>query len=111
MDLLGTIEPTAETPTGKNAWIALIGVHAALAPLPSREGINPFTKEPMSYKAAPDSAQVISRGTEVGLIAWAEDNTQVLVAWAKAGAESQVASVAADVAARLRWQFVPSRAA
>jgi hypothetical protein len=108
MDLLGTIEPTAATSAGRNEWLTLVGTHPSLAPVPPRQGINPFTKEPMQYKAAPDTARVLVEGSEVGYFAWAEDDSQVLAVWSDAGAEKQVSAVASDVAARLGWQFVPS---
>jgi hypothetical protein len=110
MDLLGTIEPTVGTSAGRSEWLNLVGAHPSLAPFTPRQGINPFTKEPMQYKAAADTARVLVEGSQVGCIGWAEDNSQVLVAWSDTGAEAQVSAVAADVAARLGWQFVPSGA-
>ena len=110
MELLGTIEPTPGTSSGRNEWISLIGTHPALAPVPPRQGINPFTRGQVEFNPPPDSAQVMVKGSEVGRITWAEDESQLLVAWARAGSEPQVANVAADVAARLGWKYLPSSA-
>jgi hypothetical protein len=110
MDLLGTIEPTAGTSAGGSEWLTLIGVHPSLARIPPRQGVDPFTREPMQYRAAPDAAHVLVEGSKVGCIGWAEDDSQVLVAWSDVGAEAQVSAIVADVAARLGWQFVPSGA-
>ena len=110
MDLLGTIEPTAGASAGRNEWLTLVGTHPSLAPVPPRQGINPFTKESMQYKAAPDTARVLVEGSQVGCFSWAEDNPQVLAVWSDTGAKAQVSAVAVDVAALLGWQFVPSGA-
>jgi hypothetical protein len=48
--------------------------------------------------------------SEVGLIHWAEDDSRHLVVWSAAGAEEKVIDVATDVAARLGWHFVRSKA-
>jgi hypothetical protein len=111
MDLLGTIEPTSDSSAGNSEWIALIGTHPSLAPIPPHQGINPFTKGQMQYKARPDSAQILVNGSKVGFITWAEDDSQLLVAWTNAGAEAQVANIAAEIAACLGWKFLPSSAA
>jgi len=84
MELLGTIEPTPGTSSGRNEWISLIGTHPALAPVPPRQGINPFTRGQVEFNPPPDSAQVMVKGSEVGRITWAEDESQLLVAWARA---------------------------
>ena len=110
MDLLGTIEPIAGTTFGRSEWISLIGAHPALAPVQPLLGINPFTKRPHLYKAPRDFARVLVEGSQVGSIAWAEDGSEVLVVWSAPAAGADVANVAADVASRLGWRFLPERA-
>ena len=111
MDLLGTIEPPAAATSGRAEWITLIGAHPALAPVQPVQGINPFTKEPYLYKPRPDSARVLLEGSQVGSISWAEDGSQLLVVWSNVGVQARVAKVAADVASRLGWSFLPASAA
>src|SRR5262245_10762396 len=101
MDLLGTIAPALAATSGRDDWISLIGVHPSLAPVPARQGINPFTKGPYLFKAPRDSARVMVADAEVGSIVWAEDESQMLVVWSTATERAQVASVAIDVASRL----------
>jgi hypothetical protein len=108
MDLLGTIEPSAGATSGQNERITLIGTHPSLAPVPPRQGINPFTKGPCLYKARPDTARVLIEGREVGSIEWAQDESQLLVVWSDAATNAQVAKVAADVASQLGWRYVPA---
>ena len=106
MELLGTIEPGDDLTTNEPEWILLIGAHRQLSRVPDREGINPFTKEPMHYKARPDTARVLVGATEVGSIEWAQDGSRRLAVWSNVGSEEKVRSVARDVASRLGWQFI-----
>jgi hypothetical protein len=43
-------------------WIQLIARHPNLVACPSREGINPFTKGPLTYRAHPGDAHVVVKG-------------------------------------------------
>ena len=106
MKLLGAIEPGIVGTAGKPQWIWLIESHPQLSHVPDKQGVNPFTRRPMLYKAAPDCARVLAGGIEVGMIHWAEDASQSLIVWAVMGAEAQVATVADDVASRLGWRYV-----
>ena len=105
-DLLGTIEPSPDSDAGKNEWIALIGVHSALALYEPKQGINPFTKAPILFKPHPDTARVIVDGSQVGSIHWAMDDSRRLVVWAETAAKSRVIAIANDVASRLGWCFL-----
>ena len=111
MDTLGTIEPTVGVTSGRSEWIALIDTHPSLAPVPPRQGINPFTKGPYLYKAPRDSARILLKGLEVGSITWAEDESQRLLVWSRGGAQTFVAEIAGEVASTLGWRFVPESAA
>jgi hypothetical protein len=73
---------------------------------PDKQGINPFTRRHMLYKAAPDCARVLAEGIEIGTIHWAEDGSQRLAVWAAMGADVEVATVAEEVASRLGWRYV-----
>jgi hypothetical protein len=105
-DLVGTIEPDAGSLAGKNEWIALIGIHSALALHEPKQGVNPFTRTPMSFKPHPDAARVVIDGTQVGSIHWAMDDSRRLVVWAEPAAKSRVVDIANDVASKLGWRFV-----
>lgn len=105
-DLLGTIEPGLDSAAGKDEWIALIGVHSALALYEPKQGINPFTKAPMLFKPHPDTARVVVEGTQVGSIHWAMDDSRRLVVWAEPAAKAGVVAIANEVASRLGWCFV-----
>jgi hypothetical protein len=105
-DLVGTIEPAPDAVTGKSEWIALVGVHPALALREPTPGINPFTKAPMTFKPHPDHARVLVEGSQVGSIHWAMDNSTRLMVWSEAAAKSRVIEIATDAAWRLGWRFM-----
>jgi len=105
-DFVGTIEPAPGAVTGKGEWIALIGAHSALALREPTQGINPFTKAPMTFKPHPDHAGVFVENVQVGSIHWAMDDSTRLVVWSEAAAKSRVIEIATDVACRLGWRFV-----
>src|SRR5882724_7668303 len=111
MKLLGAIEQGIDGTVGRSEWIQLIDSHPELSHVPDKQGINPFTKRPMLYKAAPDCARVLAGGIEVGMIYWSEDGSHCLTVWAVMGAEAQVATVAEEVASRLGWRYVREDAA
>jgi hypothetical protein len=110
MRLLGTIEPGADLATGKPEWIRLIDAHPQLSPVPAREGINPFTRKPLLFKARPDTARVLVETRQIGSIYWAMDDSRRLIVSADIGSEQQVRNVAEDVASRLGWRFVADNA-
>jgi hypothetical protein len=106
MEFLGAIEPGIDGTAGKPEWVELIESHPQLSHAPDKQGINPFTRRPMLFKAAPDCARVLAGEIEVGMIHWAMDDSQRLAVWAEMGAEAQVATVAEEVASRLGWRYV-----
>jgi hypothetical protein len=108
MELLGTIEPNNGATVSKSEWIALIAVHPSLAQSAPRQGINPFTKEPVMYKPAPDSARVMADGAAVGAMHWAMDDSRRLVVWSLPTTREHVMGIARDVASDLGWRFLPN---
>jgi hypothetical protein len=106
MELSGTIEPNHGASANQLEWIVLIGAHSSLAPGVPKPGVNPFSKQPILYKAAPDYARVLLDGRKVGAIHWAMDGSDRLVVWSLAAARTHVTEVAQDVASRLGWRFV-----
>jgi hypothetical protein len=110
VDLLGKIEPDAGVGSGKAEWHHVIDAHPQLSRGQAKEGINPFDGKPHLYTANPYAAAVMIDGRDVGAIDWAIDNSRLLVVWSAAGAEEKVIGVAMDVAARLGWHFVRSKA-
>jgi hypothetical protein len=106
MEFLGAIEPGIDGTVGMPEWIKLIDSHPQLSHVPDKEGINPFTRRPMLYKAAPGCARVSAGEIEIGMIDWAMDDSQRLAVWAAMGAQEQVATVAEEVASQLGWRYV-----
>lgn len=82
-------------------WIALIGQHPNLSVMPPRQGINPFTREPMLFQAK-DVALVTEAGKQLGAMDWAPDDSQQLCIWIDDGAAGDALdAIGADVATRL----------
>jgi hypothetical protein len=110
MDILGSIETTDSDTAFREAWIALIGAHSSLTPIPPREGINPFTRKPLRFVPHRETARVVEGETPIGHIHWAEDGTNRLVVWSETSAATRVTAVANEIAARLGIRFIPSSA-
>ena len=100
--LRGSIVAKANQPGFDQArWIALIGQHPGLSVLPPRQGINPFTREPMLFQAK-DVALVTASGKQLGAMDWAPDDSQQISVWIDEGAAADALdAIAADVAGRL----------
>jgi hypothetical protein len=111
MELVGTLEPPNDLASCREGWTRLIGAHPRLSPPPPRQGVNPFSRMPHTYTAAPDTARVLLGSQEIGLIHWAMDNSRHLVVQSHADSKAEVISVAQDVASRLGWRFVTHDAA
>jgi len=54
-------------------WTDLIAKHPSLVRFADREGVNPFTKAPMIFRAHPGNAHVVVDGATVGAMTWVED--------------------------------------
>src|SRR5262245_25892288 len=87
-------------------WRALIDSHGALEHVPTRKGINPFTREPFEYKAPVSSALIQIGGVRMGSIFWAMGGSPYLEVQAEAGSAETVAALAREIAAALGAQFV-----
>jgi hypothetical protein len=82
-------------------WIGLIGQHSNLSVMPPRQGLNPFTREPMLFQAK-DIALVTASGRQLGAMDWAPDDSQQVCVWIDDGAAADMLdAVAVDVAKRL----------
>jgi hypothetical protein len=78
-DLIGEIVRSPDPPgINRQRWIDLIREHPNLVPPEPREGINPFTKQPMVIRPRSDVARVVVDGMEVGSISWAEDESNLI---------------------------------
>jgi hypothetical protein len=106
MEFIGTIEPDAGAALHHNGWIALICAHPSLAPVQTRQGINPFTKEPYVYQPPTDYAHILLDGKEVGAIHWTMDDSRRLVVWSMPGVKTRVIVIAQDVASKLGCRFL-----
>jgi hypothetical protein len=106
MELIGHIEPGPGGRLEKSSWVALIERHPQLARVPSREGINPFTKKPVKFEAPPTSARVLSSDIEIGNITWAEDGSDLLNVWTASEPQTQLAELARQIAESLKCRFV-----
>jgi hypothetical protein len=107
MDFLGSIKTQADPPgIDLERWRAVIASHRNLAAVEPVVGVNPFTKEPLTYRPHPGSARVVVGGKEVGSMSWALDGAHEIDVWGEASA---VDDIARDVAGELgasheRWQ-------
>jgi hypothetical protein len=106
MEFIGRIEPEPGGRLTKSEWVALIERHPQLARIAPREGINPFTQKPVMIEAPPTSARVLSSGTEIGSISWAEDDSELLNVWALSDRLPQLIEFAQEIAGLLRCRFV-----
>ena len=102
MKIRGSIVAKAGQPEFDLArWIELIGQHSNLSVMPPRQGLNPFTREPMLFQAK-DIALVTAFGKQLGAMDWAPDDSQQVCVWIEDGAAADsLDTIAADVAARL----------
>jgi hypothetical protein len=100
MDFLGSITAAPGIDLGR--WLQLIESHPKLAAFPSREGINPFTKGPYTYRAHPGDAHVVVNGEKVGAMTWAQDGTNRIDV---EGTTGLVEPVAIEVAAELAGAY------
>ena len=99
MRILGSIASPPDPPgIDLGQWTDIIAVHPSLVRFADREGVNPFTKGPMIYRAHPGSAHVMVDGVEVGAMTWAQDGAHQI--WVEGDAEL-VEPLALDVASKL----------
>ena len=98
----GTIVGKPNQPGLEQArWIDLIGEHPNLSVLPPRQGVNPFTREPMVFQAK-DVALVNQYGKPLGAMDWAPDDSLQVSVWIDEGAAAAALdAIASDVAERL----------
>ncbi len=88
------------------AWVALISAHHCLAPVPARPGVNPFTREPMVFRAPDTEAIVCIGGAEVGFIGWAMDGSPMLIVRADDRSVERVVAMAQEIATALGGRLV-----
>jgi hypothetical protein len=50
------------TAVDMDRWAQLIARHSQLAPVLAREGVDPFTRAPFTYRAHPGDARVVVAG-------------------------------------------------
>jgi len=99
MEAIGTISMAGD-PAGidLDKWTSIIAAHPNLGSIAPVEGINPFTRAPMTFKGHPGDANVVIDGKIVGHMEWApDDSNQIRVI----GDPALVRAIAVDVAARL----------
>jgi hypothetical protein len=103
-DYLGEIIANSDTPGfSRSRWIELIQQHSNLQRGRPIEGINPFTREPLTYHPAPDSASVVVDDEDVGTMFWAPDESNTIVV---CGEATVVIPVARSIAELLNGHFV-----
>ncbi len=103
---LGHIEPIEGQIFTRDWWEGEIVKDKELCLSIAREGINPFTREPMVYEPNPSTAIVYDQSTKIGSIEWAQDGSDVLIVWAEKGHESSMRSWTEGLATRLFGVFV-----
>jgi hypothetical protein len=110
MILLGEIEAVSEAaPLDAAKWLSLIDSHESLGHVPSKMGINPFTKKPTEYKSPASTARICVEGASVGSIGWALDGSLSLIVEAEENSVDLVTKTAEEVARTLGGRFVLSR--
>jgi hypothetical protein len=104
-DFLGEISSEPGRPKiSKERWIEVIVGHANLVPVTTRQGINPFTREPITIKPPPGAARVVVDGEELGSMNWAESGSRKINVFGKA---ETVVPLAEEVARSLGGRFEP----
>ena len=101
MDYLGEISSDLET-IDRKLWLKVVREHPNLVAPKPKHGINPFTKEPMVFKARKDVAGVVIDGKDVGTIWWSENGSDCINVF---GDTREVIAIAEDVAKRLGCRF------
>jgi hypothetical protein len=105
MEFIGSIQAQADPPRiEKSRWHEIIRDHPNLAVAEPKEGVNPFTKEPLVIEPNPDNARVIIDSREVGQMRWSWRGGNEIHAF---GDRDAVYSIAYEVAARLGARFDP----
>jgi hypothetical protein len=104
MHYVGYIEAEPDPPgIDKAAWIELIDRHPHLVrPGPSR-GINPFTREPVEFRANPTAANLVIDGEDVGFFDWSQNEENVILV---TGELPAIRRYAAEIAEQLGGRFV-----
>ena len=103
MNLRGSITAEPDPPgIDLDEWTHLTATHPNLRRIDPKQGVNPFTRTPLTYDAHPGTARVICCGDEVGMMHAAEDGSHQIVVWGDGGI---VDRVAADVAAQLGGRY------
>jgi hypothetical protein len=103
VDAIGIISVPAD-PAGiaLQEWTKVIAAHPNLDRVPSVEGVNPFTRAPMTFKGHPGDANVVIEGKIVGLMEWAPDDSNHIMV---SGDPALVNAIAAEVADKLGAVF------
>jgi hypothetical protein len=87
MEFIGEIVSEPHPPgINKQRWIDLIHEHPNLVAPEPRQGINPFTKKPTVIQPRIDVARVVRDGKEMGLMSWAEDESNLINVFGEAKA-------------------------
>jgi len=106
MEFAGIIESPPDPPgLDKSQWLDLIASRDDLLAAEPHQGINPFTREPMTLPPHPDYARLVVNGQEVGSFSWAENEENVLIV---CGDIDVVRSRAQEIAASLGGTFKSS---
>jgi hypothetical protein len=107
MGVIGEILREPDPPgISRQRWIDMIREHPNIEPPEPREGINPFTKEPMVIRPTPDVARVVVGGRKVGSMGWAHDGSNMIVVF---GEPEAVVPLARDIAESLGGRFEERR--
>ena len=89
----------------RERWVQLIGEHPSLSRPPSKNAINPFTKQPVVIHPPVDTARVMVDGRSVGTMTWALDESECVNVF---GDGSSVTPIVVEVARILGGRFRPA---
>lgn len=99
MDFVGVIAAASDPPgIDRQRWIDTIPKHPALASVPPGRRINPFTGQPQEFPANPATARIVIEGKDVGMMGWAQDESNVIIVY---GPADLVRTVANEIAGLL----------
>jgi hypothetical protein len=105
MDVCGTISKAPDPPgVDIDDWVRVARSHPDLCSVEPVVGLNPFTKESMTYRPHPGDVWIVVDGSPVGIMSWAEYGANEIVV---CGEGYHVDAIASRVAELLGASYRP----
>ena len=97
VDFIGCIVATDSSGNiGLARWAEVVGEHPNLVQPEPRQGINPFTKEPMTIRAKAGHADVVIDGIKVGAMNWGKRGANMIQVFGDAVSIGPIALAVTD---------------